>query len=693
MLSSNFLIAAEALAATIVFGSPLSVENLGREGSFSFTFAGLGDSPRYYVPGSNSSDQAVLQVTAASHSHFAARSAPGEIAYTAFSTAEHSITSQVLQDLLSKYLEDDVYTAQFLDGASLEDSALTWLAGNSVQRVVVSKAINVAESLKKSNMTILKAADAEDVPPGPYIASFGGPKPQDLHLSRVYALVADPQEAYMQGCTANGDGSFAAVDIWDPARSEFLIPVPSRLYWSKLDRTQYPLAGLRFAVKDLMPMRGLRTSGGSRAYLRLHGTPAADTTPAVQQLIDLGAVPVGKTKLTVFAFGAWPWQTDDFAYSWNPRADGYLGLSASSYGSAAAIAAYDYLDFTIGSDTGGSVRNPADRVGVYGMRPTWSAINTSLVIPSASSLDALGFFTRSPALMRHVGKAWETSTNAFLRPGNFTLPKKIFFPVDFFPVNNSAAQDIIDTWLRNVSSALDMTIEEQNVTRIFAETVAASANNNNDTDTNTNTNTNTTLADYTADIFDLSTYDNYHLFGRSFLAEYATGHGGRIPPLDLPAQQAYAAAPALTAADKAAREQRRQDFEDFFNAHVLPPSSSSSSSSSGGGGTCSEGLWVYHISDKGGGVPEYRDVITYDYFPEFEPMRGASIAPFAKLVDVTVPIGFIGYDSVISGREEPLAITLNIVAHKGCDFVVLDFLQACAEARLCLEVKTGRSAF
>ena len=109
--------------------------------------------------------------------------------------------------------------------------------------------------------------------------------------------------------------------------------------------------------------------------------------------------------------------------------------------------------------------------------------------------------------------------------------------------------------------------------------------------------------------------------------------------------------------------------------------------------TCSEGLWIYHISDTGGGVPEYRDR-TLDYFPDFPgAMRGASIAPFAHTVDITIPIGQIPYDSVISHVEEQLAITLNFVAHRGCDFALMDFVKACADAGYCEALKTGRAAF
>ncbi|CAM1507484.1 Fc.00g071250.m01.CDS01 [Cosmosporella sp. VM-42] len=596
------------------------------------------------------------------------------VPFTVFATHATTITGSLLDELYTTYLEDDVYVSQFLEGlylsapstSCLDASAISWMVEKSISTFVKPVGLSMASASDVYPFNTISVPAAE-IAPGPYIASLTASKSScTFSLLKTYSLLSDLQEAFMSTFTGNDDGSFSYANLWNAAQYGLLIPVPSKLYYSTMDKARYPLAGLRFAVKDLMPVAGVLTSGGSREMLRLYDTPDETTAPAVQQLIDMGAVLIGKTKLTVFAFGAWPYQTDDFPYSWNPRADGYLGLSASSYGSAAAISAYNALDFTIGSDTLGSVRNPADRVGVYGLRPTWGVINLTDVIPSASSLDTLGLFARSPQLLTQVAKEWDTDSNPALMKANFSLPSKIIFPTDFFPVNNSMAQDVINSWISNVTVALNMTIEYQNVTELFA----------------TNVDANDTLSNYTSTISSLTSYDNYHLFGKYFLANYYAKFE-HYPELDIAAFQPWQLAPNLTVTSKTANEQRRQEFEDFINTPVIPFSSA----------TCTEGFWVYQISDTGGGVPEYRDILTYDYFPPFTPMRGASIAPFAKLVDVTIPIGSISYDSVISKREEPLVITLNLVAHKGCDLALLDFLSACAEVGLCKNVTTGRFAF
>lgn len=151
----------------------------------------------------------------------------------------------------------------------------------------------------------------EAIAPGPYAAKLS--KTGGLSIYKVYALFSDYQEAFVNGITENDDGSFSAISAWNSAQYAPLIPVPSRLYSSLLDPAAYPLAGLRFGLKDLMPVRGLVTTGGSRAYARLYDTPANETTPAIERLISLGAVLIGKAKLSTFAYGSYAYQNMDYS--------------------------------------------------------------------------------------------------------------------------------------------------------------------------------------------------------------------------------------------------------------------------------------------------------------------------------------------------------------------------------------------
>jgi Asp-tRNA(Asn)/Glu-tRNA(Gln) amidotransferase A subunit family amidase len=128
-----------------------------------------------------------------------------------------------------------------------------------------------------------------------------------------------------------------------------LIPVPSRLYFPPPSETK-PLSGKRLAIKDIYDIRGLKTSMCCRSYEACYHE-SSQTAKAIQILIILGAVIVAKAKTSQLVSGLGPLDWIDYQCPFNPRGDGYLNPNCSSTGSAVGIAAYDWLDCSIGSDS------------------------------------------------------------------------------------------------------------------------------------------------------------------------------------------------------------------------------------------------------------------------------------------------------------------------------------------------------
>ena len=175
-----------------------------------------------------------------------------------------------------------------------------------------------------------------------------------------------------------------------------------------------PLSGLTFAVKDLFDVAGYPTGGGQPFVLAMSGIKTR-TAPTVQKLLDAGARFVGKTV------------TDELAFSMNGN-NAHFGApingaapdrisGGSSSGSASAVS-NRLCDFALGTDTGGSVRAPANHCGLFGIRPTHGRISLVGALDLAPSLDTCGYFARDIQTFTRI-------SDVLLGPDTAALPAKI----------------------------------------------------------------------------------------------------------------------------------------------------------------------------------------------------------------------------------------------------------------------------
>ncbi|CAG7977395.1 unnamed protein product [Penicillium salamii] len=275
---------------------------------------------------------------------------------TVFTIHDSATAKNVLSESIERFgRSDDVWSPEFLQNVVLQSTSSQASIPDGVEDLLQPYIY-----LSNTSSIYVSSFSSGMLNEGPYFLNM-------RRLHPAYRLYPDYAGAFIAPTVSTEDAYRSKY------ASSLAVAVPSRLYYKPTP--EKPFAGTRIGVKDIMDLSGLRTGAPSRAYTELHG-PRTENAEVIQKILELGFIVVGKLKTTQFADSEWPTcDYVDYHAPFNPRADGYQTTSGSSCGSAAAVASYEWLDFTLGTDTLGSIRSPAAIQGLYGIRPSLDAVS------------------------------------------------------------------------------------------------------------------------------------------------------------------------------------------------------------------------------------------------------------------------------------------------------------------------------
>ena len=222
------------------------------------------------------------------------------------------------------------------------------------------------------------------------------------------------------------------------------------------------LAGLCFAIKSNISAKGMETNCGSKV---LEGYVSPYNATVINKLLAEDAILIGMLNQDEFACGA-SGETSAFGPTKNPL-NPELIPGGSSSGSAACMAA-ELADFTLGSDTGGSIRNPASHCNVVGLKPTYGAVSRYGLLDMAMSLDVIGPLTVTPEDSRMIFNVIKGQDNFDQTTTNSPLPtadsrKGVIGLVDVQDFCNKEIADLIEKRTMEVAKKNNWTVKKINL--------------------------------------------------------------------------------------------------------------------------------------------------------------------------------------------------------------------------------------
>ena len=392
---------------------------------------------------------------------------------------------------------------------------------------------------------------------------------------------------------------------------------------------------------------------------------------------------MGKVKTSEFGEGVDPHQWIGSTCPVNPRGDGEQKPSSSSTGSAVAAAAYSWLDCTIGTDTGGSIRHPAGVNGLFGNRPTQTAISLLGVSSATDLLNTLGIFARDATTFSKIGTRLLPKTFQPLIP-EAARKFKLLYPVRSLqqestgpcrwfpnplehPAQLTEAEKQMETFVKELEHYLECSRSPFNLDELWCATKPRGQPD--------------TLDEATGHIYSaLVSYCSVHEGGiNAFVADYAASHDGQKPQISEIVKKRHDYGRSLHLAAIAKHLESMQVFAHWVENVLF--------------GSPDEEAITLLIFPQSFGVPNYRDeiqddIVAYNRF---------SVYSFGYLVgcpDYTVPVGEVPFVSKMTGNMGVyLPVSVSMVARRGNDVPLFDILTSLEQRGVLRGVKAGKRMY
>ncbi|PVH72818.1 amidase signature enzyme [Cadophora sp. DSE1049] len=554
--------------------------------------------------------------------------------------------------------DDDVFCADFLSDTLILQS----------QSIQAQELLDIKTKLQgleilgmnawelKSLFLLPPSSEATQLPCGPYF----------LHNNQIYEAwkLYDDKLSAFQTCVVPDEDDPYRFHVLDTLSTDGywkIVAVPSRLY-TPVTRER-PLAGVRVAVKDVYRLTGVKASLNVRSFLETYG-PDVEIAAYVKKLIDLGAVIVGKTKTAAFAGSEKaPEYWIDFQCPFNPRADGYQVPSGSTSGGGAGLAGYEWLDFSLGTDTYGSIRAPAASNGLYGLRCTVNEVaSMENIYPQCKEFDTMGFLSRDLADFHNLGRL---SFNKTLMHDE-KFPTRIICPTDWSSKWTDFHHKVMDKAVSALEDFLGIKREVFSFSDVWKQCPPPEADGKSFQEF------------FRMTGYNIFYHDAYHQWGQ-FRQDHMDKFG--TPEVVGPHTRfCWNLGAKITTEERNKSLRELQIYREWMTKHFLPPDPEDS----GVGSTII-------IIPQGSTVPDYRDEMTEGMNARFGPDPN-SWGAWLGIPQLVLPVDNCPYLSRITGRTESLPTSVSLLGTKGSDLMLIKLaLLAFEQAGLPTTLQTGRS--